>query len=241
MHLITRSRNLNLLTAAVRFGHDRSGLALLEFALSLPLVLGIGLYGVEVANLAITNMRVSQAALNLADNASRVGLTVSTNSVQLREIDINDVMAAVRIQGKALDLTTRGRVILSSLEEQNNNQVIHWQRCVGMKSGTGYDSPAAERTTITDGTDTQPANDGTIIPGGMGPAGAKVTAPDDSGVMFVRVNYEYKPLVSTKWLPGGSARIEYTASFIVRDRRLFDQIYNPSPAATPMTCNLYTT
>ncbi|UVO52397.1 histidine kinase [Sphingomonas sp. SUN019] len=218
---------------------DASGLALLEFALSLPIVLGLGLYGVETANLALTNMRVSQIALNLADNAARVGERQSNNSVQLREIDVNDVLAATRIQGERIDLANRGRVILSSLEEQDGNQVIHWQRCLGKKNGTGFDSSYGT-TTTTDGTDKTTANDGTIATGGMGDAGSKVTAPDDSGVMFVEINYQYKPIVNTTWLPGGSARIHYIASFIVRDRRVFDQIYNPNPAATRMTCNLYT-
>lgn len=218
---------------------DRRGLALLEFAFSLPLVLGVGLYGVETANLALANLRVSQIALNLADNASRVGLMQSNNTSQLREIDMNDVLTAARVQGSPWDLTTRGRIIVSSLEEKNGQQIIHWQRCLGTKNGTDYDSHYGT-TTATDGTDTTAANDGTVTTGGMGPTGGKVTAPPDSGVMFVEINYLYKPVVSTAWLPGGSARIQYVASFVVRDRRVFTQIYNPSPEATRYTCTRYT-
>ncbi len=53
----------------------------------------------------------------------------------------------------------------------------------------------------------------------MGPTGAKVSAPPNSGVMFVEINYEYKPVVSARWLPNGSTRLTYTAAYIVRDRR----------------------
>jgi Flp pilus assembly protein TadG len=222
-----------------RLPHDRRGLALLEFAFSLPLVLGIGLYGVETANLALANLRVSQIALNLADNASRVGLMQSNNSTQLREIDMNDVLTAVRLQGAPWDLTSRGRIIVSSLEEKSGQQIIHWQRCIGTRNGADYDSHYGT-TTAADGTDTSAANDGTVTTGGMGPTGSKVTAPPSSGVMFVEINYLYKPVVSTAWLPGGSARIHYIASFVVRDRRVFTQIYNPEPAATRYTCNRYT-
>ena len=71
----------------------------------------------------------------------------------------------------------------------------------------------------------------------MGDAGSQVNAPTNGGVMFVEINYDYKPVVGT-WL-FGAMRIHYIASFIVRDNRDFAQIYNPSPAATKSTCNLY--
>ena len=93
-----------------------------------PIVLSIGLYGVETASLALANMRVSQAALNIADNSSRLGSTTALNTQQLREIDINDIVAQIRQQTNAWQLTTRGRVIISSLEESGGKQMVHWQR-----------------------------------------------------------------------------------------------------------------
>lgn len=232
-----------------RLRRDRSGLALIEFAYALPIVLGVGLYSVEIGNLALANMRVSQAALNLADNASRVGTRSNLASVQLREIDINDVMEQVRIQTEPWKLTTRGRVTLSSLENVQQSydtapeQRIHWQRCLGLKSGTNWDSSYGTTTPAAGSTPTA-ANKGTTVPaGGMGPPGGKVTAPPSSGVIFVEINYDYDPVISTLWLPGGSARIQYIASFIVRDRRDFSQIF-PSPQVTTgseLTCNRYTT
>jgi len=220
-----------------RLARDESGLALLEFAFSMPLVLMIGLYGIETANLALINLKVSQIALNLADNASRVGLLNNVNVEQLREIDMNDVLTATRNQGAAIDLTTNGRIIVSSLEKNaSGTQRIHWQRCIGQKSGTGYDSSYGT-TTTTAGTDTQASNAGTLAPSGMGDAGSEVNAPTSGGVMFVEINYLYEPVVGD-WLFGPS-RIHYIASYVVRDNRDFTQIYNPSPAATRSTCNLY--
>ena len=249
---------------ARRFRDDRSGLALLEFAFTAPLVVTLGLWGVETANLALANLRVSQVALNLADNASRVGVQSTLVTQQLREVDINDVFAAARAQGAAWDLTTRGRITLSSLEaDKDGKQTIHWQRCLGMKSGAGYDStygrttisggspaaadsttasydPTAGVNTSMSGADNSASHPGSVIPGGMGETGAKVVSPNNSGVMFVEINYDYKPVVGTGWLPNGAAKLRYIASFIVRDRRDFGQVYNPSPAATLMTCNKYT-
>lgn len=218
---------------------QRTGVALTEFAFGLPIVLGVGCYGVETANLAMANLRISQIALNLADNASRTGDLQSDNSVQFREIDINDVLTAARLQGEPWDLTTRGRITVSSLEEHGGKQYIHWQRCLGLKSGPFFDSRYGTAP-VSAGTQVGTAYAGTVVSGGMGETGAKVIAPDDSGVMFVEISYEYAPVFSSLWIPGGYARVHYVASFIVRDRRVFDQIYNPSPAVTRYTCNRYT-
>ncbi|WP_448664400.1 TadE/TadG family type IV pilus assembly protein [Sphingomonas sp. CJ20] len=229
---------------ADRLRQDSRGVSLLEFAIGLPLLLVAGMWGVELTHLAITNQRVSQLALQLADNASRVGLYSSLATMQLREVDINDVLLATRTQGDGIGLTTNGRIILSSLENVQQSydsapvQRIHWQRCIGLKRGTGYDSSYGTTTTAAGTTNTQ-ANAGTAASTGMGDTGSKVNAPSGSGVMFVEINYLYTPIIGTGWFTGAQ-RLHYTASFIVRDNRDFAQIYNPSPAATRSTCNLYT-
>jgi Flp pilus assembly protein TadG len=233
-----------LARTAGRLGSDRSGLALLEFALGLPLVLSLGLYGVETANLALANLRISQIALNLADNASRVGIASTLNTVQLREVDMNDVLQASRLQGAKINLSKYGRVIVSSLENPSGTQRIHWQRCFGLMKGADYDSSYGT-TKVTDGTgNPTTTNRGTDVStgkgtnAGMGDTGAKVTAPLNSGVMFVEVNYQYQP-IAPDWLTGPK-RLHYIASFIVRDNRDFTQIYNPNPAAVGSTCDKYT-
>lgn len=243
MHVIQAKnmvrRPVALLT---RLGRDRSGLALIEFGLAMPIVLALGLYGVETANLALVNLRVSQIALNLADNAGRVGTTSALNTQQLREVDVNDILQGLRYQGSGIKLTTNARITLSSLENVQQSydsapvQRIHWQRCIGLKSGTNYDSTYGTTTTAA-GTTATSANAGTTATTGMGDTGAKVNAPAGAGVMFVEINYYYTPLSGT-WLMS-PARIHYVASFIVRDNRDFSQIFNPSPTATRSTCNLY--
>lgn len=227
-----------------RLAADRSGLAMLEFALALPVVLVLGCYGVETANLAIANLRVSQLASNLADNGSRLGLmSGSSSTVQLREIDINNALQATRLQGASLGIGTNARVILSSLEyvQQSYDTApvmrIHWQRCFGLKSGTGYDSSYGT-TGASAGTDATKANAGTTVTG-MGDPGAVVTAPSGSGLIFVEVNYDYQRLFGSTFM--APVKLHYVASFIVRDRRDFAQLYNPSPAATRSTCDKYTT
>lgn len=252
---MSRPARRPLAAFARRLGRDRSGLALLEFAFTLPIVLALGLYGVETANLALCNLRISQIALNLADNASRVGTTPLALQ-QLREVDMNDILQAARYQGSGISLTTRGRVIISSLENVKRTypdgtsdsapvQRIHWQRCVGQRGGIAADAvynSSYGTAPVAAGTDATQSNAGTPTPSGMGDTGAMVNAPPGAGVIFVEVNYNYKPLISN-YLVGTSTRLHYVGSFIVRDNRDFSQIYNPTttPATPRATCDKYTT
>ena len=221
---------------------DRSGLALMEFAFTLPIVLGMGGYGTELSFLALTNLRVSQYALNLADNASRVGIVAGAGVTQLREADLNDVLQGTRKEGELIKLTTQGRVTLSSLEnvrqarDATRVERIHWQRCIGLMAGTGYDSrygqtDAADGTTVDTATDY--ANEG--IPK---PATLPVAAPNDSGVMLVEVSFQYRPLFGTMFVD--TQIIRDAQSFVVRDNRDFTRIYNPTPTAVASTCDKYT-
>lgn len=222
-----------------RLRRDHRGLALVEFALTLPLVLAVGGWGIELSNLAICNLRVSQYALNLADVASRVGEDQAGGVTNLREVDVIDALQGARLQGATIGLTTRGRITLSSLEfvkqtyDTARVQRIHWQRCIGMATGTGYDSSYGA-TSITAGSDNTQGNAGITAATGMGDAAAKVVAPNDSGVMFVEINYLYKPLFGSLYV--SPQIVHYVASFIVRDNRSFTQIY-PSSNVAAATCD----
>lgn len=234
------------LTAVQRLrtlGRNTRALALTEFAFTLPIILAMGSYGVELSFLALTNLRVSQHALNLADNASRVGVTSGAGVTRLREADINDVLQGLKRESAAIKLTTNGRVVLSSLEntkqtgDTNRVQRIHWQRCIGLKRGTDFDSHYGT-TNPTDGMSDKERDKGTAAPNGMGDPNREVKAYQDSGVMFVEINYQYKPLFGSLFV--SPQVIRYKASFVVRDNRDFAQIYNPSPAASPSHCGVYT-
>jgi Flp pilus assembly protein TadG len=231
---------------------DRAGLAMIEFALSAPVVLAIGCYGTEMANLAMVNMRVSQIALNLADNASRVGAYSNLTTQQLREVDINDILQAARYQGKGINLTANGRITISSLENVAQNydtanngapvQRIHWQRCIGAQSGKDFDSQFKANVPANAGsvaaTSPSDPNRGYDLPGGISDNGTTpIQAPGGAGVIYVEINYRTKPLFGS-WLSQPQL-IHYIASFVVRDRRDYAQLYNPAPAASLSTCNLY--
>lgn len=208
---------------------EERGMAAIEFAMSLGAVVTLGVYGTEMSNLALAHLKISQIALGVADNMSRVGLKSGLVQQQLREGDINDALVGAQVQGAAMKLGTQGRITVSSIQQNaQNGQWIKWQRCLGMKSGTGWDS--------TYGVEDQ-GNTGTSFLG-MGKAGEEVTAPPNSSVIFVEINYDYKPVVNFGL--NTARKITYLASMVVRANRDLTQVYNPNPTATKMTCNRYT-
>ncbi|HYZ48293.1 MAG TPA: hypothetical protein VE567_05295 [Sphingomonas sp.] len=238
MHL-TRTKAAPAIRLLALLRENRSGVALIEFAYSLPAVMGMGMYGIETANLAQVHLRVSQTALMLADNASRAGVDAAGGTIQqLREIDVNDVLQGSRLQSQSINLPDNGRITLSSLETNSSGgQWIHWQRCLGKKSGAGWDSSYGKEGDGKTGT--------SFV--GMGRAGAEVKAPPGEAVMFVEVNYQYKPLFGLATALIGSPAVKYTASYLVRDKRDLSGnngtgIYDPSPSvgAAKMTCDKYT-
>lgn len=209
-----------------RLRDDRSGLALIEFAYSLPLLTTMTMAGAELTNFTTTKMRVSQLALHVADNAARMGTGDILALKTISETQINDVFAGANLQGGRLNLLQNGRVILSSVEPVSNPNTtqkfkIGWQRCKGAKV---YNSSYGTPTTTTN-------------VDGVGPAGAQVTAPDNGATMFVEISYNYQPLISSAFVP--KTTISEIAAMTVRDDRNMTQIYN-TEGASIASCTLYT-
>tara|TARA_A100001391_G_scaffold53249_3_gene32482 strand:+ start:13985 stop:14650 length:666 start_codon:yes stop_codon:yes gene_type:complete len=190
-----------------RLLRDTRATAMLEFALAAPLLLSIGLLGAEAANRAITQLRVNQVAVLVADDASRIGENSLLGEVTVYESDINDIFLGADIQaGEKLGLLENGRIILSSLEvleDSEDQQYIHWQRCMG---DLDYTSSYGEE------------GDGEFssIPG-MGPPGEEIYAFKGEAVMFVEVAMTYHPIVSE--LFDASEPIVAIAAFNVRNNR----------------------
>lgn len=217
-----------VLRLARRLARARSGVATIEFAMSVPLLLGVGMWGVETANVAMVHMRINQLATQIADNGSRIGDTSQLTDRKIYESDIDDLLAGANIQSGNVGLFAHGRVIISSLEVvpgTDDQQYIHWQRCMGTKhfvSDYGTEGKGL---------------DGSLS--GMGPVGEQVTATKGDAVIFVEIDYDYQPLISKMFT--AATTIKTSAVFNVRDSRDLTQIYqrdpdHPDPVAN---CNVY--
>ena len=167
-------------------------------------------------------MQVSQVAMQVADNVSRVGETDVLTARKVYESDVNESLVGAEKLGEQFGIFERGRVIISSLQvNADGGQWIAWQRCRGAKI---YDSSYGEEG---DG------ETGTSFPG-MGDAGNVITASNGTAVMFVEISYNYDSLTPFDVYDG--REIVYTAAFNIRDARDLTQLYDDGPDAD---CDVY--
>lgn len=201
---------------------DVSGLAMVEFAFAAPLVLGMGMLGTDTAYLVITHLQVSQIAMQVADNASRVGEEDTLAARRVYERDIIDTLLGAEKLGQNISIFQQGRVIVSSLQQNaQGGQWIAWQRCRGAKnynSSFGVQGAGATGTSFA----------------GMGVPGRLITASPGTAVMFVEVAYDFRSITPMNLF--NNQQIVYTAAFNVRDNRDLTQLYTGGPVAR---CNVY--
>ncbi len=203
---------------------NTSGLAMVEFAFSAPLVLGMGLAGTETANFVITHMQLSQLAMQVADNASRVGEQDVLAARRVFEADINESLVGGEKLGETYDIYGRGRVIVSSLRQNaDGGQWIEWQRCRGAKN---HPSSYGVEDDGETGTDFD----------GMGRAGSLITAAPGTAVIFVEVAYTYEQITPVDFF--GNTEITYTAAFNIRDTRA-EGLFQTAPPAPVARCNTF--
>jgi hypothetical protein len=182
---------------------SEQGMALTEFAFSLPIFITLLFGGLEIINLVMAHMRISQIAITVADNAGRARSGID-------EADIYEVFAGATQVGSGMDFATNGRVVLSSLQpngltDGNAGQMINWQRCYGSLSVTPrYGLQDKGRTDAS-------------LASGMGPDGGRIKAADGTAVMFAEVSYHYTPQILPSIVAGG-LDLRYESAFNVRER-----------------------
>jgi Flp pilus assembly protein TadG len=222
-----------------------SGVAMMEFAFSLPVVLALGLMGLETANYAMAHLRVSNIAMLTADNAARVRDSID-------ESDIVELFTGAKMSGANINFAQNGRIILTDLEPTGTgtNQWNRWQRCDG---ALNYSNPTANmrprtvaNAAITNGTEiynadrttpntTNPSSAAaTPVITGMG-TGTTIAAQSGSAVMVVEVVYNYQPIIPNSFLAG--RQIRYESAFNVRQRT--DQVLKNGGRITPRSCNTF--
>ncbi len=222
--MITRT-----LKSALGFGRklarDKSAVVTVELAFTAPIILGMGLMGTETAYFAISHMQISQIAMQVADNASRVGEQDVLVQRKIYEDDINGTLVGAEKLGERFAIYEQGRVIVSSLQRNaDGGQWIAWQRCRGAKQ---HESSFGEEGDGVSGTDFD----------GMGKTGRKITASPGTAVIFVEVAYEYEPITPFEFY--GDTELNYTAAFNVRDSRDLTRVYQTNPPSPVADCDTF--
>ena len=103
-----------------RFGRADDGMAMVEFALALPMLLGLIFGALEMSNYIIANNTVQRLATASADMLSQTGVdTISTTESQ-----IYDMFYALDVSAKPLDMRKNGRIILTVIEGVTSGGVV---------------------------------------------------------------------------------------------------------------------
>jgi hypothetical protein len=185
-----------------RLGRDNDGMAAVEFALTLPILVSLIMYASEAANMAYTSQKLGDIATLSADSISRIRLSISNG-------DVTDAFGGIKILGDSINLRNNGRIIVSSvqpvLDGSGNvtNQKVRWQRCTGA---------LAKDSSYVVGN-----NLGTA---GIGVTGRKIAATKDSELIYVEVYYTYRPLISSAFF--GTPEMSAVAAMSVRERSAND-------------------
>lgn len=182
-----------------RLKDNSSGVAYIEFAYSLPIFILLCMYGVELANIAITNARVSNIASMMADGAARV-------RDRIDEADINELMVGAKFAGQGIDITNYGRIMISTVEDNAatataDDQTVTWRRCKGKEVPASSDIKVPEGPTLS---------------APVSANGTQIAATPGNPVVFAQVIYKYQPIISDKFF--GPITMNYSSAYSVRDR-----------------------
>ena len=239
--MIATARRLSRFAGSLRT--CTSGLALTEFAMSVPVLLTLGLFGLETANYAMAHLRISNIAMMTADNAARVRDSID-------EADIVELFTGAKMTGSSINFAQNGRIILTDIEMSPINsarQWIRWQRCDGaLDVAPSYGRPiTVAGTNITNGTEIFGSDRQTpsVTPSSwvlssltnFGGSWAPISAQSGTAVMLVEVTYNYQPIIPNSFLSG--RQIRYESAFNVRQRT--DQTLRNIGRITPRSCNTF--
>lgn len=184
-----------------RLGADRSGVALIEFALMLPLFMAFVVTGLEFAYWVLANNRAQRLATMTADLVAQSGV----GEIGMGEGQVYDLFSALDLTAMPYDLRNQGRVIISSVQGTDDDKDgrtenrFLWQRFDGAFVGA---SPILGCMTA------QPLAN---LP-------ASRSLPLNEILFHVQVSYNYQPLITR--LPFGwlnlTTAITRTATFRAR-------------------------
>lgn len=213
---------------------SHSGVSMIEFAIALPVLLLLGLGGLETVHFVQANLVVTQMTMTVADNAGRVRTSID-------ETDINQLMVGAKKVGEPIDFAANGRIILSDLEQRTNvtggattittdnpngfRQWIRWQRCAGaMRVAPCYGGPIdANGAAVTDLDSTVNVDHGAVetksLITGMGPGSNLISASSGTAVMVAELIYVYQPITPIPLYNGRIIR--RLQAFNVRQRNNF--------------------
>jgi len=194
---------------------DIAGLALIEFAYTLPIFVGFGLVGIEFANVVLARQKTERIAATIADQ-------VASNQVPPNERQIRDMFEAVELIAAPFDFNDNGNVIVTAVvgvrdpdDDEIQNKVA-WQRC---RVKDSFESRFGEQWTgddVAEGPEIELPND--------------IELRQNQMVILTEVFFPYEEIVSAElvssFLPEGA---------IFEERAMYRTRGGPLMSITPVT------
>ena len=167
---------------------DARGIALVEFAYTLPLFIGFGLVGLEFTNVVLARQKTERIAASLAD-------LVAANQVPPNERQIGDMFAAVPEIARPFGFGADGNVVITAvigLEDPAEGQVrnkVAWQRC--LRSGSHQSRIGTQWSGSNDILD----GPSVTLPGGL-------ALDQNQMVIVAEVFFPYRPVMGEALVEG---------------------------------------
>ena len=201
-----------MIAALRNLRHDNRGVSVIETAFWLPLVVMVGMGGMEYTNFVLANQKLERISSIASD-------TIARNTIAASENSFYDVFEAVERVDAPFDVKGSGRTILTGVIGVNQdgevvNKVV-WQRCGGDK--TTIVSKIGTEWTATD--DFGEGPDVTL------PNGVKLQ--QNQMVVVAEVGYEYKPLINL-------VHVRRPGDGIIRQRSMYVTRGQAIPNITPI-------
>lgn len=155
-----------------RLAHDRRGAVAVEFALIMPVLVGLLLAIVEVGRYAILYQKLDRLASTMGDLVAQAQIISTT--------DVNNLMSAVPHILTPFTLGTNGKVIVSSVGLVSGVAKVNWQR-TGGGTYAGISKVGAQGATAA-------------LPAGM-------TVPAGESLIVAEVYYSFTPFIYAAVLP----------------------------------------
>ena len=169
------------------FKSSQDGVAYLEFAICLPVLIIMLMGAIEMTRFIIITQKVEKTAFTLSDIISQ-GKTISTSDLDKMMYAASQVMLPYTMAGD-------GRVVVSSVKQDNSVNslpTIQWQYVSQGANG----SWAGQTSQLgAGGTNATPGST-VILPGNL-------TLNDQDNVVVTEVFYNYQPLIASNGvIPG---------------------------------------
>jgi Flp pilus assembly protein TadG len=114
----------------LRFARDDRAVAFMEFALMLPVIIGLMMSGLEIANYELATNKVQRMATMLADLLAQNG----DGPIAATETQVYDLFTALDVSAKPYDIRNSGRAVLTVVKGVDatgngtiTNQIINQQ------------------------------------------------------------------------------------------------------------------